>query len=145
MFNSVLVVCVGNICRSPTAQVLFEEKFLNDKFSVDSAGLSPVLNSDIEETARTILLEHGITPKKHCAKKLTRELIAANDLILVMEKAHIKAVLGIAPEAKGKVFLLGKWLEDIEVTDPYKQSKTKFSAAYDLIEQSVDAWIKAIK
>lgn len=145
MFKSILVVCVGNICRSPTAQVLFQNRLLDNDVSFDSAGLSPVLNSDIEKTAKSILLEQGVTPSQHLAKKVTRELITANDLVLVMEKAHIKGILAIAPEAKGKLFLLGKWLEDIEIPDPYKQSKSEFLAVYDLIEQSVDTWIKVIK
>ena len=56
----------------------------------------------------------------------------------------IASVLDLAPEARGKVFLLGKWQHDREITDPYRQGKPAFVQAYALIEQAAQAWAQRL-
>ena len=59
-----------------------------------------------------------------------------------MEKRHIQDVTRIAPSVSGKAFLIGKWIGDKEIPDPYKRDRIAFEHAYDLIEQGVKAWTK---
>ncbi|MNL66713.1 Low molecular weight protein-tyrosine-phosphatase etp [compost metagenome] len=61
-----------------------------------------------------------------------------------MEKRHLEDILKIAPEARGKVFLLGKWQDDREIDDPYRQGKPAFVHAYALIEEAVHAWAQRL-
>ncbi|MDQ3598480.1 MAG: low molecular weight phosphotyrosine protein phosphatase, partial [Pseudomonadota bacterium] len=63
---------------------------------------------------------------------------------LVMERQHINAVLSMAPEARGKVLLLGKWQNEREISDPYRQGKAAFVHAYALIEEAVNAWAQRL-
>ncbi|KXJ42454.1 low molecular weight protein-tyrosine-phosphatase [Marinobacter sp. Hex_13] len=144
MFNKILVVCVGNICRSPTAEVLLKHRLQENgkEIAVDSAGLGALVGKDIEPTARQVLVENGIEPNRHSAKQINIDMIAQADLVLAMEQAHLQHLNEIAPQARGKTFLLGKWLDNKEIPDPYRQQKPAFDHAYTLIDQSIAAWLK---
>lgn len=145
MFHKILVVCVGNICRSPTAECLLKARLPETGYTISSAGIHALKKRTIEPTAQEVLVEHGYDFSTHSAQQLDREHLRNAELILVMEKGHIDAVLGIAPEARGKVFLLGKWQDDREIPDPFKQPKAMFEHSFALIDEAVNAWIKRLK
>ena len=145
MFKRIIVVCVGNICRSPTAEHLLRVALTPSDIVVSSAGLSAVKNKPIETTAAAVLEEHGHVVTEHSGTQLTTAAINEADLILVMEQQHIAGVLSIAPEARGKVLLLGKWQNNREIKDPYRQGKPAFDHAYALIEEAVNAWAQRLK
>ncbi|EAQ66016.1 putative protein-tyrosine-phosphatase [Marinomonas sp. MED121] len=142
MFNKILVVCVGNICRSPTAEYLLKS-LLSDK-EIASAGVGALVGKPADKMAFSVAIEHGVDMTEHTAQQLTSELCREFDLILVMEQGHINAVTNIAPEARGKTMLLSQWLDKQDIPDPYRQSKEAFDYAYDLIERSVKAWSKKL-
>jgi len=146
MFDRVLVVCVGNICRSPYGEHVLRKHFPNKK--VASAGIgvtkSGLENKPADNTAIEISKVRGIDLAQHCTQQLTSELCSNYDLILVMEKGHIKALNEIAPEARGKTMLFGEWIGKKDIPDPYKQSKEAFEHAYKMIEQAADAWARKL-
>ncbi|MGL6260708.1 protein tyrosine phosphatase [Vibrio sp. WXL210] len=142
MFNKILVVCVGNICRSPTGQYLL--KSLLPHKQIDSAGVGALVGNPADGMATQVAKEHGVELDAHVAQQLTRELCQAYDLILVMEKKHLEAVSSIAPEARGKAMLFGQWIGGKEIPDPYRQSREAFDFAYDLLEQSAQAWSRKL-
>lgn len=144
MFNSILVVCAGNICRSPTGEYLLKDKLANRDIKVSSAGLTALVGKGAEETASRIALSNNIDMSAHKGCQLSASLIADNDLILVMEERHLSDLLGQYPQARGKTFLLGKWIEDTEIPDPYRQSHEAFEHVYQLIDRSCSAWTKYI-
>ncbi len=144
MLKRVLIVCVGNICRSPTAQVLLRGALVHSDIEVGSAGLAALVGKPIEPTAHAVLEEHGYLPDEHQAIQLTPQAVSEADLILVMEQRHISGVLAMAPEARGKVLMLGKWQDDREISDPYRQGKPAFVHAYTLIEEAVYAWAQRL-
>lgn len=145
MVRKILMVCIGNICRSPTAENLMRDTLFRPDIQVKSAGLAAMVNYPIEPIAQSVLEEHGHTPIEHKAVQLTSESVCDADLILVMEKRHIVRVLSIAPEARGKVFLLGKWQDNREINDPYRQGKPAFTHAYALIKEAVQAWTQRLQ
>lgn len=144
MVKKILIVCIGNICRSPTAESLMRDALAQVDIEVKSAGLAALVDSPIEPTASAVLLEHGHVPIEHKGMQLTSQSVNWADLILVMEKRHMAGVLNIAPEARGKVLLLGKWQDDREISDPYRQGKPAFVHAYALIEEAVNAWTQRL-
>lgn len=144
MVKKILIVCIGNICRSPTAENLLRGALAPSNIEVSSAGLAALVGSPIEPTARIVLEEHGLLPEEHNAIQLTPQAVSESDLVLVMEQRHINGVLNIAPEARGKVLLLGKWQDDREISDPYRQGKPAFVHAYALIEEAVHAWAQRL-
>ena len=146
MFNKILVVCVGNICRSPSGERILQVKLPNKQ--IVSAGVgtakSGLASKPADKMAAEVALEHGYSLDGHQAQQVTSELCRDYDLILVMEKGHIDAVTRIAPEARGKTMLFGQWIGQQDIPDPYRQSKEAFDHAYDLIEKAATAWAKKI-
>ena len=142
MFNKILVVCVGNICRSPSGEYLLKELLPNK--IIASAGVGAVVGKPADKLACLVAAGHGISLAGHQARQLTADLCHDFDLILVMEQGHIGAVTEIAPEARGKTMLFGHWAGKQEIPDPYRQSKEAFEYAYQLLEKSAVAWVKKI-
>ncbi|WP_193039061.1 low molecular weight protein-tyrosine-phosphatase [Pseudoalteromonas nigrifaciens] len=142
MFDSVLVVCAGNICRSPTAEYVLKAKLEGKNITVSSAGLTALEGKGADATAKKIAQAHGINMDPHQGRQLTSQLIAQNSVILVMEQRHLNDLHSQYPEARGKTFLLGKWIDNTEIPDPYRQSQEAFEHVYTLIDSACSAWQK---
>ncbi|MGF1737296.1 protein tyrosine phosphatase [Photobacterium satsumensis] len=142
MFNKILVVCVGNICRSPSGEYLLKHHLPNKHIA--SAGVGALVGKPADKTAVEVALEHGVNLEGHVAQQLTSDLCREYELILVMEKGHIEAVTNIAPEARGKTMLFGQWIGQKDIPDPYRQSREAFDFAYELINESATAWAKKL-
>ncbi|MEL7883205.1 protein tyrosine phosphatase [Serratia marcescens] len=143
MFNSILVVCVGNICRSPTGERLLQKCMPEKKIS--SAGLSALVGKPADEMAQEVALSHELSLENHEGKQLTAKMCREFDLILVMEKSHIEAVCRLAPEVRGKTMLFGRWIGPREIADPYRQSREAFEFVYGLLDQSAQKWALALR
>lgn len=142
MFNKILVVCVGNICRSPSGEYLL--KHLLPEKHIASAGIGALVGKPADKLAAEVASEHGISLDGHEARQLTSALCQEYDLILVMEKGHIEAVTKIAPEARGKTMLFGQWIGRKDIPDPYRQSREAFDFAYELLEGAAAAWAQKL-
>jgi protein-tyrosine phosphatase len=142
MFKKILVLCVGNICRSPMAEYLLRRQLAGRDIQVSSAGLGALVGRPIEGHAMELLQEHGIDATSHRARQLDAQMLRDADLVLGMERRHLAAAARLAPEASGKLFLLGKWLEFDGVPDPYRQPRQAFEDVYGLIERGVGSWLR---
>lgn len=140
MFRNILFVCVGNICRSPTAEALMRHRLGRDDIAVASAGLQALVGRPIDATAGLLLREHGLDADAHRARQATASLLTGADLVLVMERRHLLDIGRDVPQASGKVFLLGKWRDGREIPDPYRQQRPAFEHAYRQIEDCVASW-----
>ncbi|WP_448679757.1 low molecular weight protein-tyrosine-phosphatase [Pseudomonas nicosulfuronedens] len=145
MFKNVLVICAGNICRSPTGAHLLQRTLASTGIRVSSAGLTAVVGHPLERHALATLLRHGQQPQEHQARQLTLQILQASDLVLVMERRQLQDVLQLSPVSRGKTFLLGKWQRDREIPDPYRQGTAAFEHAYTLIEEGADAWSRRLQ
>lgn len=126
------------------AEHLLRQALTSSSIQIHSAGLAALVDAPIESTARSVLEAHGHQAPEHRAKQFTREAASDAELILVMEQHHVERILKWAPEARGKVFLLGKWQGDREIADPYCKGESAFRQAYLFIEEGVQAWIKRL-
>jgi protein-tyrosine phosphatase len=138
MFNNILFVCVGNICRSPTGEAIL--KHLRPELTVSSAGLGAVIGHPADQHVQDLLGEHDV-PCSHIARQITEHMINSADLILVMENIHRQAIVESSPQARGKVFLLGKWDGEKEVADPFQKPREAFEAMYEEINTYVQSWV----
>lgn len=134
MFNSVLVVCVGNICRSPMGAVV--AKHLLPAARVESAGLGALVGKPADPIAQVLMQERGLDLADHRARQLTPEIVRDFELILVMESWQVREVEKISPAAKGRVFRLGHW-GGFEIPDPYRQPREAFERALDAIDKGL--------
>ncbi|MGR6772846.1 arsenate reductase/protein-tyrosine-phosphatase family protein [Pectobacterium brasiliense] len=142
MFDSILVVCVGNICRSPTGERLLKQALPTKKIA--SAGLGALVGKPADETATNIANQHNLSLDGHEAQQLTSALCRQYDLILVMEKEHIDGVCRIVPEVRGKTMLYGHWINQQEIADPYRKSREAFEFVYLQLEQSAQKWAQVL-
>ncbi|MND62934.1 low molecular weight protein-tyrosine-phosphatase Wzb [Lelliottia amnigena] len=143
MFNKILVVCVGNICRSPTAERLL--KNYQPNLIVESAGLGALVGKGADERAMSVAQAHNLSLDGHVARQVSGRMCRDYDLILAMEKRHIHALCELAPEMRGKVMLFGHWDGEREIPDPYRKSREAFEAVYTLLDQSAQQWAQALK
>jgi protein-tyrosine phosphatase len=142
MFNRILILCVGNICRSPTAEYILRQHIKSQGITVSSAGLGALQGEPANESAQKIALEHGVDMSPHIAKQINSKIIYENDVILVMQQGHLEDLYARYPEVRGKAFLLGKWIDNAEISDPYRKSDEAFIHVYNLIERACHAWLK---
>jgi protein-tyrosine phosphatase len=141
-----LMVCLGNICRSPLAegimQHLIDKNGLN--WQVDSAGTGNWRIGEGPDTrsVRTAS-NHGIDISKQVCRQLRKSDFDEFDLILVMDKYNLHDVLALAPneQAAAKVKLL---LGDKEVPDPYYDDR-EFEPVFELIESGCRDMIKSLR
>lgn len=143
MFNKILVVCVGNICRSPTGERLLKSHL--PSLTIESAGLGALVGKAADASAISIAAEHQISLDGHCARQITGRMCREYDLILAMEKRHIATLHDLAPEMRGKVMLFGHWDDERDIPDPYRKSREAFEAVYQLIDRSAQQWAQALK
>src|SRR5438034_1009041 len=120
----ILLVCTGNICRSPLAAALLERALVErgiEGLAVASAGTGAWDGAPVSEGAYLVGLERGLDLSGHRARLLTRELVDGADLILTMARHHRARVDELGGE--GHVFVLGEYAgregDDAEVSDPF--------------------------
>lgn len=143
MVNNILIVCIGNICRSPTAEYLLKARLADKpKITVASAGLGALVDKPADATALEIMSEQGIDASGHRARQVTTDMLVQADIILAMEQSHLDRLHKIAPQIRGRAFLLAKWLGDQPIPDPYRQQRPAFEHAWKLIDQATAAWLK---
>ena len=142
MFDTILVVCTGNICRSPIGERFLRQVLPNKK--IDSAGTSALVEHSADDSAIRIAEKHGISLEGHKGQQLTSKLARQYDLILVMEKCHLEQIGRSAPEVRGKTMLFGQWLNQKDIPDPYRKSDEAFASVYELIEQAGLLWAEKL-
>ncbi len=120
----ILLVCTGNICRSPLAAALLQRALAQrgiDGLEVASAGTGAWDGAPVSEGAYLVGLERGLDLSAHRARLLTRELVEEADLILTMARHHRARVDELGGE--GHVFVLGEYAgregDAAEVSDPF--------------------------
>ena len=144
MIRHILVVCVGNICRSPMAEALLRDGLRGkDEIKVESAGLGALVGHPAADFAVELMREQDVDITSHRARQLHADMVSAADLILVMELGHKKAIDEMDQAARGKVHRLGEW-RDTDIGDPYRQPKAAFAEALQDIEDGVADWVKRL-
>jgi protein-tyrosine phosphatase len=101
----VLVVCTGNICRSPAAERLLAAR-LGDRVQVASAGVHAVVGSSMTSAMARLVTGAGADAHGFVARQLTAEQVREADLVLTMTRAHRTAVVELAPAGVRRTFTL---------------------------------------
>lgn len=145
MFNKIMVVCTGNICRSPMGEALLRER-LRDKpnRSVISAGIGALVGHPADPMARELMLERGIDIETHRAQQATQPLLSSMDLILTMDQTHSNWIVRQYPALRGRVHKFLKWRQDMDVADPYRLPREAFEKALRDIELGTEDWLRRL-
>jgi protein-tyrosine phosphatase len=142
MFQRILTVCTGNICRSPLAEALLRDRLTRagQSAEVRSAGTGALSGHPADPITQELAAEQGISLDEHTAFPITTTLTRWADLILTMEHAHQTRLIELDPTARGKVFLLGHW-QDREITDPYRRDHDVYREVQQQILEGVESWV----
>lgn len=141
MFQRILIVCTGNICRSPVAAAMLQS--LRPHLTVHSAGLGALVGQPVDAQALRLAEADGLDVDAHEARQLNADLLAQADLVLVMSDGQRQALTKRWPEARGKTLLMGKWLESskpTDIPDPYRKSPEVFEHVHRLLREATRLW-----
>ena len=139
----VCFVCLGNICRSPIAEIvmrrMLEERGLDKQVQVSSAGTGDWhVGDSADERTLAVLAKHGYDGSQHRARQFVAETFADNDLVVVMDKNNLDAVRRLVPAGDDKeVRLLREFEADADgtdVPDPYYGGAQGFDDVLVMVE-----------
>ena len=105
---TVLMVCTGNICRSPLAEQLLRAQAdaANLPINVTSAGTGAMVGREMTAQAADLSAQYGALSTDHAPTQLTESIIASADLILTATREHRAAVVSMSPKAIRRTFTL---------------------------------------
>lgn len=149
--NSVLFVCLGNICRSPLAEGVFRAVLAEQgkDLAIDSAGTGG-WHAGEEPDRRSIAAaaKHGVDISGQRARKVLPQDFSRFDLILGMDKANVRDLKALAPAAaRDRIhlyldFATGK---AADVPDPYYDGPEAFASVYRMIREASEALAKRLE
>lgn len=141
--KNILVLCTGNICRSPTGEYLLRNA-LGEGYTVMSAGLNAVVDSGPDAMAVKVALDHGLDISLHKARQVNMDMLKWADLVLVMEANQKVELLRKYPWLDGKVFRYGA-VVDVDIPDPYRRPENAFIMAWKFISKFTPYWVSKIQ
>jgi protein-tyrosine phosphatase len=146
----ILMVCLGNICRSPLAHGLLQNKIdtLGLDWEVDSAGTGGWHAGEMpDRRAIEAAKKHGIDITNQKARQIKVSDFEQFDLILTMDAQNYRDVNSLVtlPEHKSKVKMIMNYVsfrKNIQVPDPYYDNR--FDLVYNMLDEAIDALIKSV-
>jgi protein-tyrosine phosphatase len=144
MKTRILMVCLGNICRSPLAEGILKSKVEPDRFYVDSAGTS---NYHVDECPDTrsidIAQQNNLDIRSQRGRQFSVEDFDNFDKIYVMDMSNYYDVLSLArtEDDKEKVSLILNEIfpgENVEVPDPYHGGADGFKKVYKMLDEACE-------
>jgi protein-tyrosine phosphatase len=145
-----MMVCLGNICRSPMAAAVLATRareIRTKSIEVSSSGTSNWHEGQGANPPSQRTWEKAGYSYRHLASQITSERISAADLVLVMDKSNLRNVLALAPHEGKKIFLLRSFdltADHDEVPDPYGLADEAFEDVLGMVERAVDGLLSAL-
>ncbi|AOI68776.1 low molecular weight protein-tyrosine-phosphatase [Burkholderia ubonensis] len=147
--STLLVICIGNVCRSPMAEVLLRARLPG--FDVQSSGICALGGHGADPHAVALMRDRGLDLSSHRARQLSSQLCMRAGLILTMDLEQRRWLEHHNPALCGRVFRLGEFCvtpggigSGLDVPDPYLGPRTAFEHSLALIERGVESWCERI-
>jgi protein-tyrosine phosphatase len=141
----VLMVCLGNICRSPTAEAVLRHKLqvagLAGRVEVDSAGTgSWHIGSPPDARSQRHAARRGYDLSALRARQVSEDDFHRFDLILAMDHDNLADLQRLAPDGSARAEV--RLFAEVEVPDPYTGGPDGFERVLDLVESCSQAWVE---
>ena len=142
--TNILMVCLGNICRSPLAHGILASKLPKDNFFVDSAGTSGYHDGELPDKRSIVTAKaHGLDITNQRSRKFTKADFDKFDIIYAMDKSNFQNILALAKTEndKHKVQLILNELHpnsNAEVPDPYYGGDQGFENVYQMLNEACE-------
>jgi protein-tyrosine phosphatase len=147
-------VCLGNICRSPLAEVVFRDKVeeagLSDHFEIDSSGTGDWhIGNGADARMRQTAHRHGLSLSDHRASQFQEDDLEQYDHIFVMDKSNLNDVLYFDEDDQhnGKVRLFREFDPepgDYQVPDPYYGGRDGFENVFDIVDRTAETLLQQL-
>ncbi|SFJ34856.1 low molecular weight protein-tyrosine-phosphatase [Olleya namhaensis] len=140
--TNILMVCLGNICRSPLAEGILQSKLNTDLFTVDSAGTSSYhIGNKPDTRSISTAKKHNIDITKQRARQFTKQDFIDFDIIYAMDKSNFANIIALAENeaqhSKVKLILNESFPDkNLDVPDPYYGGDNGFEKVYTLLEDA---------
>lgn len=145
--KKVLFICMGNICRSAMAEGILRHKIAEQSLDlfVDSAGTHHYHNGEqYDRRARAELIKHGIDVADLRSRRVTAEDFTTFDWIFAADTANLRDLKAEFGDLTDKVQLMTAYSTDYyqqSVPDPYYGGDSGFTHVYELLDESISAWL----
>ena len=148
----IAIVCLGNICRSPIAEVVLREKLaqvgLGGEVEVVSAGTGGWhIGNPMDTRAASVLAASGYDPSQHRAKQFEPGWLDECDLILAMDDANFEEIAGLGERARLRMFRdfdPSAAEGDRDVPDPYFGGEDGFDRVLAMVERTAAALVDVL-
>lgn len=148
----VAVICSGNICRSPVAHVVLEDRVtaagLGDRVEVVSAGTGDWhVGEPMDSRSAASLDGSGYDGSRHRAQQVQAAWLQSFDLLLAMDRSHVGGLRALGPAEPGRVQLWGAFdpvEPGAEVPDPYYGGPEGFTRVLTMVERTADVLVDAV-
>jgi protein-tyrosine phosphatase len=136
---ALVVLCTGNICRSPLTEVLLRDRLADLPVVVTSAGTRAVVGAPMAPLAAPRVLARGLDPA-HAAAQLTVQHLTGADLVLGLAREHRRAAIELHPRVVRRAMTLPPTTPDLDdVPDPWGRDDQAYAAADLQISDAVDS------
>jgi protein-tyrosine phosphatase len=152
--QSILFVCLGNICRSPLAEALFlnhvNEQNLSEKFIADSAGTASYhLGELADKRTRNMAMKISNLNILHKARQFKATDFLAFDYIVAMDKTNFQNIMKLRPQnAKAKVLLMRHYDSMVQnedtIPDPYYGTENEFEEVHHMLNDCTQKLLKEL-
>jgi protein-tyrosine phosphatase len=150
MSVKILMVCLGNICRSPLAEGILASKLPKSKFHIDSAGTGSYhIGKQPDHRSIAIASKYGVDITNQKARQFSADDFDIFDYIFVMDSSNYDNVMELAKtiEHKQKVEMILNHLfpnENVDVPDPYYGLQNGFDTVYEMLDETCDIIAKKL-